>query len=146
MILCRVNDLFKPLQTIFLNTTLRLYDLSNRCASIRSVNIPVVSLHEDDIYLIKAIIQQSLLAVVEDGAHAIVLGCTGMGGKFAREVELGLDESGISGVPVIDPTGIALKMAENLVALDLCHSKRTFPTPPAKKIKGYEDLEIQSHA
>lgn len=121
----------------------RLYDLTSRGASIRAVNIPVVSLHEDDSQLIKAITKEALLAVIEDGAHAIVLGCTGMGGKFARAVQKGLEEAGYTGVPVIDPTGVALRMAENLVALGLCHSKRTYPTPPPKLLKDYENLRIQ---
>jgi allantoin racemase len=124
------------------HNTWRLYDLTGRGASVRVVNIPVLSLHDDDSQLIDAITHQALLAVIEDGAHAIVLGCTGMGGKFARAVQHGLEEAGYAGVPVIDPTGVALKMAENLVALGLCHSKQTFPTPPPKQLKGYENLRI----
>jgi allantoin racemase len=65
-----------------------------------------------------------------------------MGGKFARAVQSDLEEAGYAGVPVIDPTGVALRMAENLVALGLCHSKRTFPTPPPKQLMGYENLRI----
>ncbi len=124
------------------HNTWRLYDLTSRGASVRAVNIPVLSLQDDDSQLIDAITEQALLAVIEDGADAIVLGCTGMGGKFARAVQNDLEKAGYTGVPVIDPTGVALRMAENLVALGLCHSKRTFPAPPPKQLKGYENLRI----
>lgn len=118
----------------------RLYDLQDRGASVRVVDIPVVSLHEDENALVAAAIEQAVLAVSQDQAHAIVLGCTGMGG-IARAVQRGLEQGGYRGVPVIDPTGVALKMAESLVALGLSHSKRTFPIPPEKKILGYEDRQ-----
>ncbi|NIM45270.1 MAG: hypothetical protein GTO54_06505 [Nitrososphaeria archaeon] len=36
------------------------------------------------------------------------------------------------GVPVIDPTAAALKMAESLVDLGLSHSKLVYPKPPEK--------------
>ena len=43
---------------------------------------------------------------------------------------------------VIDPTGVALKQAESLVALGLSHSKQTFPMPPRKKITGYDSHQV----
>ena len=115
----------------------RLYDLMGRGASVRAVNIPVLSLHDDEEDLIEAMIEQAVLAVAEDGAHAIVFGCTGMGG-LAGPVQQGLEAEGFIGVPVIDPTGVALRLAESLVALRLRHSKRTFPPPERKQIMGYE--------
>jgi allantoin racemase len=120
----------------------RRYDLTGRGTSVRVVNIPVLSLHDDDSQLVEAITEQAILAISEDGAQAIVLGCTGMGGKFAREVQSGLEEAGYAGVPVIDPTGVALKLAESLVTLGISHSKLTFPKPPIKQIKGYKSHRI----
>jgi Asp/Glu/hydantoin racemase len=64
-------------------------------------------------------------------------------GGLADPVQQGLAEKGYIGVPVIDPTGVALKQAESLVALGLCHSKQTFPMPPRKKITGYDSHKIQ---
>ena len=121
-----------------IHDTWRRYDLTGRGASVRVVNLPVLSLHDDETKLIEAMVEQAVLAVSEDGAHAIVLGCTGMGGRFAREVQNGLESAGYAGVPVIDPTGVALKLAESLVTLGISHSKLTFPKPPVKQIKGYE--------
>jgi allantoin racemase len=119
----------------------RLYDLMGRGASVRSVNVPVVELHEDSKSLCMAMIQQSILAITEDGAQAIVFGCTGLGG-MADPVRKGLEAAGHFGVPVIDPTGVALKWAELLVGLGLSHSKQTFPAPTHKKITGYEKLGL----
>jgi allantoin racemase len=115
----------------------RLYDLQARGASIRSVNIPVLDLAKSGQRLCEAMIAQATLAVAEDGAQAIVFGCTGMGG-LAAPVRAGLAQAGYPGVPVLDPTGVALKWAECLVGLGLSHSKQTFPVPPPKKITGYE--------
>lgn len=119
----------------------RLYDLGDRGASVRVVDIPVLSLHDDEEELIEAMIAQAALAISEDHAHAIVFGCTGMGG-LAEPVQQGLEERGFTGIPVIDPTGVALKGAECLVALRLSHSKQTFPIPPTKQLVGYEHLQL----
>jgi allantoin racemase len=119
----------------------RLYDLQARGASVRIINMPVLELHDDEEKLIKVMIMESALAVSEDHAHALVLGCTGMGG-LADPVQQGLAEKGYAGVPVIDPTGVALKLAESLVSLKLCHSKMTFPDTPKKKVLGYDSHKI----
>lgn len=119
----------------------RLYDLMGRGASVRSVNVPVIELHDDSESLCEAMIQQSILAITEDGAQALVFGCTGLGG-MADAVRKGLEAAGYFGVPVIDPTGVALKWAELLAGLGLSHSKLTFPAPTRKKITGYEELGL----
>ncbi len=115
----------------------RLYDLTGRAASIRVVDIPVLELQDDEEELVEAMIIQGTLAIAEDHAQALVMGCTGMGG-LADQIRQGLAQEGFAGIPVIDPTGVALRQAESLVALGLSHSKRTFPTPPPKRIIGYD--------
>jgi allantoin racemase len=109
--------------------------LGGRIASLRAVNIPVLEMGNTD-RLVEALIEQSALAVREDGAHVVVFGCTGMAG-LSDAVESGLEALGISDVPVIDPTIVAVKVAEALVDLGLSHSKKTYPTPPEKEILGY---------
>lgn len=109
--------------------------LTGRLASIRAVNIPVLEL-DDREALLNALVGQSVGAVREDGAHVIVLGCTGMAG-LSEEVKKGMGKEGIVDVPVIDPVVLAVKVAEVLVALGLSHSKRTYPAPPEKEIIGY---------
>lgn len=119
----------------------RLYGLTSRGASVRVIDIPVLSLQDDEEALIKAMISEGVLAITEDHAHALVFGCTGMGG-LKEEVERGLAEKGYVGVPVIDPSGAAVKQAESQVALGLSHSKLTFPEPTRKKIAGYDKLQL----
>jgi allantoin racemase len=109
--------------------------LEDRLASVRAINIPVLELEDRDRTL-SALVEQSVKAVREDGAHIIIFGCTGMAG-MAQRVEDGLREQGITDVPVIDPAKLALKIAETLADMGLSHSKRTYPTPPEKEIVGY---------
>jgi len=109
--------------------------LARQLASVRAVNIPVLEL-DDQARLLSALVEQSVKAVREDGAHAIILGCTGMAG-LARDVEEGLSREGIVDIPIIDPAILAVKVAEALADLGLSHSKRTYPAPPKKERVGY---------
>jgi allantoin racemase len=109
--------------------------LERQLASVRAVNIPVLEL-SDRARATKALVEQAVKAVREDGAHVIIFGCTGMAG-LAREVQEGLRKEGIVDVPVIDPAVLALKIAEALADIGLSHSKRTYPVPPKKEIVGY---------
>jgi allantoin racemase len=113
----------------------RRYGLNDQLASVRSVDIPVLELHSEGDRLIEALAEQSAKAVLEDGAHILIFGCTGMMG-LARRVEQALVDRGCP-VPVIDPSLAALKLAEGLVDIGLAHSKRTYPRPPDKAIVGY---------
>ena len=109
--------------------------LTNRMASVRTVGIPVLDL-DDHSRLLEALVDRSVRAVTDDGAHLVILGCTGMAG-VAQGLTDGLAQHGITDVPVIDPTVLAVKVAEALVQLQLSHSKRTYPCPPDKRIVGY---------
>jgi len=109
--------------------------LTARMASVRTVGIPVLEL-DDHSRLLDALVVQSVSAVTEDGAHLIILGCTGMAG-MVQGLHSGLQAHGINDVPVLDPTLLAVKMSEAMVDLNLSHSKRTFPAPPDKVIVGY---------
>jgi allantoin racemase len=117
------------------NRLAQLYGLEGNLASIRPVNIPVLELDRDRERLMGALVEQSVRAAVEDGAHILLFGCTGMSG-LAQQVEQALAERGYT-VPVIDPSLAALKLAEGLVDMGLSHSKRTYPPPPPKEIVGY---------
>ncbi|MDH4209556.1 MAG: aspartate/glutamate racemase family protein, partial [Anaerolineae bacterium] len=110
--------------------------LRRQLASVRAVNIPVLEL-EDRARTIGALVEQSLRAIRQDGAHVIIFGCTAMTG-LAEEVKNGLRKEGIADVPIIDPAIVALKVAEALADIGLSHSKRTYPIPPEKDIVGYE--------
>lgn len=115
----------------------RVYGVSEQLASVRSVDIPVLELADDPDRLAEALVEASAAAVLEDGAHVILFGCTGMAG-YAKRVRDGLAAHGIEGVPVIDPMPAAVRIAQALAELGLTHSKRTYPHPPAKDIPGFD--------
>ena len=102
-------------------------------ASVRSLDLSVA---ESDAYpekTKKRVLQVAKAAAKEDGAEVIILGCAGMAG-YAPELESKL------GVRVLDPTAVALKVAEAMADLGLRHSKMgLFARPPQKKFKGNKD-------
>lgn len=112
------------------------YGLESKLRSIRSVDIPVLEL-DDHPRLVRALADESEKAIVEDGAHAIVFGCTGMRG-CADGLRRTLAERGYPGIPVIDPIVATFKIAEALIDLGLKPSERTYPTPRAKDVTGFE--------
>lgn len=116
----------------------RRYAVTDRVRSIRTVDIPVLDL-AGDTHLRTSLINESVRAIEDDGAHAIVLGCTGMRG-MAAEIEEHLAGLGHPGIPVVDPVAAAFTVAESLASLGLSPSKRSYPNPPAKAIVGYDAL------
>lgn len=119
----------------------RQYGIGEKLISVRPVEIPVLELH-DAKRLDAALLTQSIAAIEDDGAHAIVFGCTAMRGHAERLRE-SLTARGHEGIPLIDPTIATLKIAEALVDLGLTPSARTYPTPPTKKIVGYEGFDAR---
>jgi allantoin racemase len=113
------------------------YGLGGRLASVRSVGIPVLDLGADAGHLLAALTEQGLQAVRDDGAHVLVLGCTGMLG-LAADLARALVHQGVSDVPVVDPLPVTLHVAAALARSGLSHSKRTYPCPPGKPRPGYE--------
>jgi allantoin racemase len=105
--------------------------LRERCASVRSSGLTVLQLEEDPAIAVKAIVREAELAVRDDGAEVICLGCGGMAG---------LDEAvrRATGVPVVDGVTAAVKLAESLVVLGLSTSKvRTYAPPRPKRVTGW---------
>ncbi len=106
-----------------------------KLATIRSLHIRVLDLQEgaDTDFRMEQEIEK---AISEDKAEAIVLACTMEAGKFRS-----LQEK--FGIPVIDPSVAALKMAEYLV-----HCKRqcgwavskigTYESPPDDELKSFD--------
>jgi allantoin racemase len=110
---------------------LRLAGLRERCASVRSSGLTVLELDEDPEAAVKAIVREAELAVRDDRAEVICLGCGGMAG---------LDEAvrRATGVPVVDGVTAAVKLAESLVELGLSTSKvRTYAPPRPKRVAGW---------
>ena len=119
----------------------KVYGVSEKMASIRVVNIPVLEIDTDPAHLNAALANQAAEAVEHDGAGAIVLGCTGFFG-CAEFIAADLTARGLS-VPVIDPIPTTVLAAAALVRAGLSHSKRTYPTPPRKPVKGFSLPEFR---
>ncbi|WP_248750179.1 aspartate/glutamate racemase family protein [Pseudomonas sp. MWU15-20650] len=110
---------------------LKLAGLYQRCASVRASGMAVLELEEDPLAAMEAIVRQAELAIREDKAEVICLGCGGMAG---------LDEQirQRTGVPVVDGVTAAVTIAEGLVRLGLSTSKiRTYATPRPKQVMGW---------
>ena len=122
------------------------YGVPGKMASVRSVDIPVLEFEQDLDRTKAALAEVAVRAVEEDGADAIVFGCTGMLG-CADAVRAGLLAKGYD-IPVIDPVPFAVRMAAALIESGVSHSKITYEKPPIKPVTGYEmpPLNVTSEA
>ncbi|WP_288027330.1 aspartate/glutamate racemase family protein [Arthrobacter sp.] len=110
---------------------LKLAGLDARCASVRASGLAVLELEEDPGRAVESIVRESELAVTQDRAEVIVLGCGGMAGLNDKVKER-------TGVPVVDGVAAAVTIAESLVRLGLSTSKvRTYASPRPKKVTGW---------
>jgi allantoin racemase len=102
------------------------FGLADRLASVRSVELPLETLPDPD-RLADDLASMAAQAIREDGAEAIILGCTDFelaaGEAGARLAAAGME------VPLLKPYDIGLHLAESLVSMRLTQSKRAFPTP-----------------
>jgi len=114
------------------------YGVEKKLASVRSVNIPVLEL-DDKEKLISALHHEMVEAIMKDGAHVLVLGCTGMMG-VAKELEQLLKQDGFE-VPVVNAAAASLKFTEALVSMGLKQSRLTYMTPPKKTRTGFPVTE-----
>jgi allantoin racemase len=104
---------------------LALYDLKQKCASVRAANIPpdveaLFTGKEEEMF--RRLTDEAQKAIDEDGADVILLGSTTMhqaGDYMAAHLP----------VPVVNPGPVGIKVAEMLVQLGLSHSKVAFPSP-----------------
>ena len=92
------------------------YGLDRRCARVRASEVPVLELERDDPATLARIETEIRLALEEDGAEAIVLGCSGMA-NLAKRL------SDKFGVPVLEGVTCATALIEALAALGLKTSK-----------------------
>lgn len=123
-----------------LDNLAKLYGVHEKLASIRVIDIPVLEIGLDLGKLQHALTEQAQLALDQDGADVIVLGCTGFFG-CSEAIAHALAEHG-SPAPVIDPIPAAVFTAAALVRAGLTHSKRTYAIPPKKLIKGFPQLNL----
>lgn len=108
------------------------YGLATKLASARAFNIPVLDLHNNLDATVHNLVDLSHTTLEEDGAHVLILGCTGLAG-LAPQIQAILAQRGWD-VPVLDPPSVAVNLAESLVQMSLTQSKRTYEVPPSKKV------------
>lgn len=134
-----VLTVLRRLRASFENTA-ALAGLSTKIASVRSLDIPVLELERDLARTRARLIEEGVKAVEEDGAEALIFGCTGLMG-CAAALRQGLLQRGID-VPVVDPIPTAVAFATALVRAGLSQSRLTFPLPPEKELVGYDQVRI----
>lgn len=116
--------------TVTDSTVPSVYDLVDKSGlqkkfiSVRAVNIPVLDLAKDRKGTLDKLLKHGR-EVLKDGADSIVLGCMSMGFLgLAEDMEKEL------GVPVINPSKVALKLTEAFAHIGYTHSKKAYHTPP----------------
>jgi allantoin racemase len=108
--------------------------LAAKCASIRATNLSVLEIEQDPERAVNEMINEAKLAIQNDGAEAICLGCAGMG-------PLDLKVQDAIGIPVFDGTVSALKVAEGLVTYGKKTSKiGAYSWPEKKELVGCSSI------
>ncbi len=105
------------------------YGLAARCGRVRAAEVPVLELDEPGSNARRRISDEIRLAIRDDRAEAIVLGCAGMAPLAAA---LATEH----GVPVVEGVSAAVKLAESLYALGLKTSKIGAWAAPRTKARG----------
>ncbi|RZS89705.1 allantoin racemase [Motilibacter rhizosphaerae] len=82
--------------------------LGHRCV-VRAVDVPVAEVHEDSTHLLETFVEQGRLALEEDAAEALVLGCAGL-------TDLVDPLRARLGVPVVEGVAAATTLAVALLA------------------------------
>jgi allantoin racemase len=121
----------------------RALGLGDKFVGVRSTGLAVEEIASDAALTARKLLEAAKLAIQEDGADVIVLGCT----EFSRMAG-GLRQSLLDqnlDVPVIAPTTLAIGTLIAIVRSGLTHSKRAFPTPQRKKnLRGYAFPQLYS--
>lgn len=119
-----------------LEHNLSRYGLDARCARVRSSEVAVLELEQPGSNARQKISAEIGVAVVEDRAEAIVLGCAGMAG-------LAQDLAQEHGLPVLDGVSCAVKLAEAMAGLNMRTSRLGgyAPPPPSKLESIFKPVE-----
>ena len=109
---------------------LQEYGLADKCASIRSINVPpdvenLLGGKEEDVF---PKLVEAGLRCVDDGGEVICLGSTTMHQAHAHLAEN-------LPVPVINPGPLTYKLAELMLGLRLTQSRRAYPKPNVPKLE-----------
>ena len=110
-----------------------LHGLADKLVSVRGIGVTVLDLERDRAGSVAATIRECRRAAREDGARAIVFGCTGMLG-FAGAVA---DALGNQIDRVVDPLPHAVSLAHNAAAAGEKTDKSLYPRPDKKDFRGF---------
>ena len=135
---CQLGDKFSivtiwPPQLLFIyHGLLQLYRMEDRCVSIRCVSADdeldslgddknfVTDMRAGEITQLDRIVRECDRALAEDGADAIMLGCTCMS-PAANDIAARVD------APVLNPLTTGYKATEMALSLGLSHSIQKYP-------------------
>ena len=115
----------------------KLYGLGDALVSVRSIAVPVLELSRDAGATLKRTVREAAAAICDEGAEAIVFGCTGMLG-LGKPVGQNLQAMGLD-VPVFDPLPYAVECAVKAAREGETHSKTDYPYPERKGLEGFGD-------
>ena len=106
------------------------YGLSQHVVSVITIDIPVLALEAQKKRTVSALVEATERAVREDGAQAVVLGCTGTS-SLSAPLKKKLASKGLA-APVIEPVRAAVYTAVSWIFCGLSQSKEAFMPPRAK--------------
>jgi allantoin racemase len=109
---------------------LRALALAELLASVRGIGLSVMDLAQQKPGALDKAAEAARVAVEQDGADVLVLGCMSM--AFLPGICESLGER--VGVPVVNPVVAALKTAEAMASMRLSHSKAAWPVPKPQEI------------
>ena len=109
--------------------------------NVRSIGVPVLALEQDAEHAFAATEKEAREAIVQDGALAVVFGCTGMLG-FGEKLAAALDHA----VEVVDPLPLAIRKAHETVRRGEATDKHLYPAPERKRVAGFEEWSALSSA
>ncbi len=113
----------------------RLYRFENKCASVRAINVNVENCVTNRESTLNELKEEILKIAEQDGAEVVILGCAGLCG-YDEELQR------LTGLPVLDPVVVAVKVAEMMVETHLTHSKKCkFNFPPQQLDAYFSDGE-----
>ncbi|WP_260258599.1 aspartate/glutamate racemase family protein [Vibrio intestinalis] len=105
----------------------RQLDVANHVASIQHANLPVNQLHDTE-KLKQSLLEQSAIAIEQQGAQAIILGCTGML-EVHDYLSHALSSKYQRYIPVVGPVGSAIGVLQNLINNQLKPSRLAYGEP-----------------
>jgi allantoin racemase len=113
------------------------YGLADKCASIRSINMPpdVENLLGGKEEVVFPKLRDAGLQCIEDGAEVICIGSTTM-----HQAVPYLREN--LPVPIINPGPLTYKLAEFVLGLGLTHSRKAYPKPLVPKLDMLEAMLV----